>query len=408
MFGPATVSLLVVVLLLSLLTRQAPLLLLALALLLAAGLSKLWERYCLVGLEYRRRFSQRRVNFGEPVELEIEVVNRKILPLAWLEIEDEVPKALPIPRGHLLTSHKVGRAILANLIALRPYERVRRRYVLPCQTRGEHVFGPVRLKTGDLFGLVTRELDLDARESLIVYPRVVPLARLGLPARQPLGDLRTQSWLFEDPSRFVGAREHRPGDSLRRIHWGASARSGRLQVKVFEATTSHQLALFLDLNTTGPWWNLTYDADVLELGITTAASLARWAIEQGYPVGLATNGMHRGQLGRVAVDSGAGPNQLQQLLEALARLEPFATRPFARVVAEGARRLPFGATVVVVAAGLDAAVVAELLALRRRGHPVVTVLTMDRPIVGSLDGIVVRRVGPPESWRELPTLEVAR
>lgn len=406
MFGPATVSLLVVVLLLSLLTRQAPLLLLALSLLLAAGLSKLWERYCLVGLEYRRRFSKPRVNFGEPVELEIEVVNRKILPLAWLEIEDDVPKALPIPRAHLQTSHKVGRALLVNLLALRPYERVRRRYVLPCQTRGEHVFGPVRLKTGDLFGLVTRELDLDARESLVVYPRVVPLTRLGLPARQPLGDLRVQSWLFEDPSRFVGAREHRPGDSLRRIHWGASARSGRLQVKVFEATTSHQLALFLDLNTTGPWWNLTYDADVLELGITTAGSLARWAIEQGYPVGLATNGMHRGQIGRVAVDSGAGPNQLQLVLEALARLEPFATRPFAQIVADGARRLGYGSTVVVIAAGLDAPIVAELLGLRRRGHPVVTVLTGDRPISGSLDGIVVRRVGPPEAWRAVPTLEL--
>jgi uncharacterized protein (DUF58 family) len=308
----------------------------------------------------------------------------------------------------MLASHKVGRALLSSLVALRPFERVRRRYVLPGRARGEHVFGPVRLRTGDLFGLVSRELDLDETDRLIVYPRVVPLARLGLPARQPLGDLRTRSWLFEDPSRFVGAREHRPGDSLRRIHWGASARSGRLQVKVFEATTSHQLAFFLDLNTSGPWWSLTYDADLVELAITAVASAATWAIEQDYPVGLVTNGMHRGRLGRVAVAPGAGPNQLQLVLEALAGLEPFAARPFALVVAEAARRLPYGATVVVVAAGLDRAVVAELLGLRRRGHPVVVILTEDRTLSGSLDGIVVRRLGPPESWREAPALDLGR
>lgn len=408
MFGPATMTFLTFVLVLGLLTRQGPLFLLSLALLLAAGLSKVWERYCLVGLEYRRRFSRRRVSFGEPVELEIEIVNRKILPLAWLEIEDEAPKALPIPRGQLLPSHKAGRAILGNLIALRPFERVRRRYVLPCQTRGEHVFGPVRLRTGDLFGLVSRELDLPESQSLIVYPRVVPLAKLGLPARQPLGDLRSRSWLFEDPSRFIGARELRPGDSSRRIHWGASARSQRLQVKVFEATTSHQIALFLDLNTAGLWWSLNYDSDALELAICTTASIASWALEQDYQVGLMTNGMHRGHLGRVAVDSSGAPGQLSRVLEALARLEPFATRPFVQVIAAGARRLAYGSTVVVVAAGLDPSVAAELLALRRRGHPVVVVLTEGRRVSGGLGGIVVRRVGPAAAWRELPVIEFAR
>jgi uncharacterized protein (DUF58 family) len=83
----------------------------------------------------------------------------------------------------------------------------------------------VRLRTGDLFGLVSRELDLDLTSVLVVYPRVVPVTALGLPARQPIGERRTRSWLFEDPSRLVGVREHRPGDSLRRIHWAASART---------------------------------------------------------------------------------------------------------------------------------------------------------------------------------------
>ena len=68
---------------LSVATREAPLFLLTLALLVAAALSRLWERFALERIEYRRHFSRAQVAFGEQVELEIEVVNRKLLPLSW-------------------------------------------------------------------------------------------------------------------------------------------------------------------------------------------------------------------------------------------------------------------------------------------------------------------------------------
>ena len=70
MFGPATFTLLSLLLAVSVVTRYAPLFLLALILLLAAGLSKIWERYCLTGLEYRRHLSHRRAAFGETIVLE--------------------------------------------------------------------------------------------------------------------------------------------------------------------------------------------------------------------------------------------------------------------------------------------------------------------------------------------------
>ncbi len=407
MLGGGTLALLVVLLLVSVVARETALFLLALALLLADGLSRLWERYCLTRVGYRRHFSHRQVPFGEDVELEIEVVNRKLLPLAWLESEDEVPSELLPSRGHTYSSHKPKRLLLANLLAFRPYERVRRRYTLPCRVRGEHVFGPLRLRSGDLFGFVTREQDVDLIETVVVYPRVLPLADLGLPARQPLGDLRARSWLFENPTRIAGAREYRPGDGLRRIHWAATARTQQLQSKVYEATTSHKVGVFLDLATDGGrWWGQLYDPDVLELTIIAAASIASWAIEQGYQVGLYTNGMHRWSWGDVAVEPGGDPAQLERVLVALGRLQPFAVKRFEDVLAEEVRHLPFGSTLVVVAAELSPEVVDALRALRGRGHAVTVVLAGRQDVAGSLDGIPVRRVGPPEAWREGSALAV--
>ena len=407
MFGGGMLGVLLVLLVVSVIARESSLFLLTLALLVAAGLSRLWERYCLDRIEYRRHFSQPRAAYGESVELELEIVNRKPLPLSWLEVEDEIPTEFKPARGRVYPSHKPQRALLTNLLAFRPYELVRRRYTFPCLTRGEHVFGPVRLRSGDLFGFATREELRELTETFVVYPRVVPLEQLGLPARHPIGDLRTQSWLFEDVSRIAGARDYRPGDGLRRIHWPASVRAQRLQAKVYEATTSHNLAVFLNLATDDDyWWGLRYDPDVLELGILTAASLANWGLEQGYQVGLYTNGMHRWSWGSVAVEPGRDPSQLERILIALGRLQPLAVGRFDELLPREARRLPFGATVVVVTAALTAPIVQAMLALRARGHAVTAILTGRRPSSASFDGVVVRHVGPPEVWREVETLAV--
>jgi len=410
LFGAEAVLVLIALLAWSVLMREPSLFLLVLALLIAAAISRLWELACLTGVEYRRRFASLRVPFGDQIEMEIEVVNRKLLPLSWLEIEDEIPRELQPARGSIRPSHKPGRARLCSLLALRPYERIRRRYSIPCLARGEHLFGPVLLRSGDLFGFATREQLLELEDVLIVYPRIVPLAELGLPARYPLGELRTQSWLFEDTSRVAGAREYRPDDSLRRVHWPASARAQQLQSRVYDATTSHKLAIFLNVDTSeSPTWNHGYDPEVLELSITAAASIASWGIQQGYQTGIYTNGMHLNSgTGDVIVEPGRSTDHLEKILLALGRLQPVAGQRFEELLARESPRLPFGSTLVVVTAALLPAIRGEIQAIRARGHAVSVILTgraeaSDRP-----EGIAVRRVGPPEAWRQMTVLTTAK
>ena len=401
MFGVGLLTLLGVLLVFAALAGQTALFLFTLALLAAAALSRLWWRYCLSRVEYRRHLSGHRLRFGDELTFEVEVVNRKLLPLSWLEIEDEIPRELPPSRGRVFAATSLSRDVLASLSAYRPYERVRRRYTFPGRTRGEHIFGPVRLRSGDLFGFVTREERLDLTESVVVYPRLLSLPALGIPAREFSGDLRARSWLFEDPSRMAGARDYRPGDSLRRIHWPATARAQRLQSRIYEATTDRRIELALNLVTNESiWWSQVYDHDVLELTISTTATIADWALDAGYLVGLASNGMFRGSWESVEVQAARDPEQLERILYALGKLRPYAVRPFEEALDDLSRRLPFGTTLIVVTGTLDDRAAEAIRAAGGRGHGISIVYT-GRAAPGVVPpGYDIRRVGPPELWRE--------
>jgi uncharacterized protein (DUF58 family) len=381
------------VLIASLVLREAQLFVVALILLLVAAVSRVWERYCLVGLGYTRTLEQTRAFFGEEIPLTVEIRNDKPLPLAWLEIEDTVPdRRLTFTPAHTGPSHIPSRRLLGMLLSVRWYERVRRHYTVKCDARGWHPFGPATLRTGDVFGLATRELEIPGEDYLLVYPKIVPLESLGLPASNPFGDvpLRRQ-WLFEDPMRTVGVRDYRPGDSPRRLHWKATARAPgqALQVKLLEPTTTHRLHVLLNVSTSEHNWSWQgYDPEALEAAITTAASVANWATERGYLIGLAANAKLFHSSVAVRLPPSRDPRQLMHVLEALAKLVPMATMSSQALVELESHELAYGTTVVMVTAVASPEMLQQLRRLKRGGHqPAMLLITSSDQPLAALDGL---------------------
>jgi len=362
-------------------------------LLLVAGVSYVWQRYCLTNLSYHRSIGQQRAFFGEDVPLTVEIVNAKPLPLAWVEVEDTIPGGrLTLEPAHVSPSHIPGRRLLSMLLSVRWYERVRRHYTINCAARGVHIFGPATLRTGDVFGLNTQELNLTDENYLLVYPKVVSLERLGLPASSPFGDLPVRrQWLFEDPMRTVGVREYRPGDNPRRLHWKATARAPgqSLQVKVLEPTTSHRLQILLNVNTSDENWSWQgYDPQALEAAITTAASVANWATDHGFLVGLSANAKLFHSSAAVRIAPSRDPHQLMHIFEALALLVPMGSMPIESLVELESHDLAYGSTVVVVSSVSGEALIYQLQQLKRAGHtPVLLLITADEEPVAPLNGL---------------------
>ncbi len=392
----------------ALMMRQVPLLLVGLLLLLVWGITRLWERYCLTRIEYRRRLSQKRVFFGEEVELELEVANRKPLPLPWLEIDDEVPEGIGYGRGKISPSHLPSRLLLTNLFSLGWYHRIRRRYRLRCDQRGSFTFGPTRIRSGDLFGFSRQEMSIADLDHLTVYPRVLPVDAFGIPSKQPLGEIRMKRFIFEDPILSMGVREYHYGDSLRRIHWKTSARSGRLQTKVFEPTTSIDVGIFLDVRTVVPptWGTIS---QLQELGIIAAASIASQAMAAGHRVGFYVNQtrQHTGERIRLAPSQHA--EQMVRILEALAQIHSsIEIVPAARFVAAESRNLPWGSTILMIAAVPSEALLASLLSIKRAGRSVALVQVGGAEAPPSRGGLVTYRVADDVDWREMESLSLRK
>jgi len=256
----------------------------ALILLLIAVVSRVWERYCLVGLGYRRTLEQTRAFFGEEVPFTVEIRNEKPLPLHWLEVEDTLPdrnlKRRSSPRG---PSHIPGRQAAHHALscAVRASSPPLHRHV------GARDYTRLaQPRSGPATSLAWRRKNWRSRARTICWCiRDLPLERLGLPASTPFGDVPLRAAVaFRGSAAHGGVREYRPGDSSRRMHWKATARAAdqALQVKLFEPTTTHRLHVLLNVSTSGQNWSWQgYDPDALEAAITTAASVANWASDAG-------------------------------------------------------------------------------------------------------------------------------
>jgi uncharacterized protein (DUF58 family) len=422
---------------------QIPLVFVAGLLVLAlAVVPELWYRHALRRLVAYLELATERAEVGDTVQVSLVIENRKALMLPYLQVETQFPDALPL-MGHVLDMAPVSeRALLRNIYSLWAYQRVVRRYRVRALTRGVYTFGPMRLRVSDPFGLLEREHTHSATATLIVHPLIVPLERFGLPAHAPFGERPAPRRLLEDPLRVAGIRPYQPGDEQRRIHWKATARLGSLQSKILETSTRHTVLIFLDIRTFTQI-SKGYAPDLVELVISAAASVANWGLEQGYAVGLVSNGTllapeldiltgdgqlvaddentdTRERIARAVARAGVAHRlriapsprgeQLPRLLDGLARLLPYYGGPMQPLLAAEESSLPAGATIVYIGAEtlVDVPTIVALRRFKSMGRSVSLLLTTPDLAEGGagredlfLADLDVHRIGGGAEWRSL-------
>ncbi len=334
---------------------------------------------------------------GDKVTLTLTVRNTGTLPIPWVLLEDVLPRQAT-ERKPLRLAVKGKRLAIAML---RGGGELRMRYTLTCLQRGYYQLGPLVLESGDVFGLHRRFRVETQPHFLLVYPRVVALEGYELASRRPIGEVVLTHRLFEDPTRIAGVRPYEAGDPLSRVHWRATARTGALHSKVYEATTLAGATILLDFHKAG--YFKRGEPYRSELAVLASASLANAVYEMGQQTGLVTNARDAvdrirregwqidprtrkaarkvgamdetsERLEPVVVPTRRGVEQLQNIREQLARVELTDGMTFAELVLETAPRIPRDATVVAVLPDAPIETAMALGNLKRQGYAITAIL----------------------------------
>ena len=270
-------------------------------------ISHWWTRRSLRNLTVSRRLPAKAFA-GESISSDINFHNRSRLPIPWLRLNENIPIDLKAVE-HYSTIISVGGRSLTQ-----------RRFALHCHRRGYYEIGPLNLHTGDLFGFAESSWQETNPHFLTVYPKVHSLADLGLPSLLPFGDMRSPQRLFQDPTRMSGVRPYATGDSMRHIHWRASAHEDTLLVKKYQPSMALNSTVVLDLDRSGFPYREEYSGS--EWAIVLAASLASHVAEQRQEVGFISNGEDPHSGAEVlAVPARNGRGHLMGILEILARVQ---------------------------------------------------------------------------------------
>ncbi|MEM8931503.1 MAG: DUF58 domain-containing protein [Acidobacteriota bacterium] len=371
-------------------------------------------------LDVWRRLSASEVELGGTVDARIMLHNRKSLPAPWLLWRDRVEDGLDVEGAE------------GDFRTLGGDEKAHLSYRLHPLRRGLFRVGPLVVESSDPLGLVRRYRVDDAASFVTVLPRAVPMGQGWPLGHSPIHRTPRRRSLFEDPSRFRGIRPYRPGDGMRRIHWRATARSGELQVKIFEPSVLDGALLAVDMGRRSKDRRSRNDALAgvdprVELAVTAAASIGRYVLGGDQAVGLVSNGSDAAD--RYPIDwSGGSFRRLEDVVENTdSRRKLDAFRPVELEAAKGERHWQLLRTVLArLETARDAPTLPELLLTELPRLPrslVLMVITsrLDGDLVGCLGAL--RRSGfelavvwiapgdePPEASPEasVPVYRIAR
>jgi hypothetical protein len=188
--------------------------------------------------------------------------------------------------------------------------------------------------------------------------------------------------------------------------------------------------------------------ELLELAICATASVADWALDQGYAVGLHANSMmYMPEIGisistsqpssspdesgglssapaltqggeekeqrleavvadqlkrrRIHLPPASNEEQRIRIMETLARVQSYFGSSIEDLIQAERTRLPAGATVVVVTSTVSDPLLDSLSRVKQSGHAVTILYVGDAPLPATLAGVTVNHIGGEETWKEL-------
>ena len=225
-----------------------------------------------------RSFSPDVATAGREVDVHLQVEIRSPLPGAQGRWRDALPDGV--------TGDAVG-VFPETASGMRSGGGVHLAYTVVAQRRGIRPIGPVSVVTTDPFAFARRRHTIGQALPLTVAPAIVDLGPLADQPGEAGGSMHSTTDQLGQGTDNLIPRHYIPGDSMRRIHWRASAHRDELMVRQEEQETTPEAIVVLDRGAT------RWDPDAVrapgadpgfEIAVSACVSTAARLVHEGYLV----------------------------------------------------------------------------------------------------------------------------
>lgn len=218
------------------------------------------------------------VSVGRESTVRVRVGMRSALPTAPGRWDDTLSVGLTGRAGGVFPAIGSG---------LRSESTVELTYIVTGRRRGIHSLGPLTVTATDPFGIARRRFRLGGRTRVTVAPAIAEFETLPRAAGEAGGMLQTATAQLGEGADNLVARPYAPGDSMRRIHWRATAHRDTLMVRQEEQEASPRATVVLDRSALrwGTEALLAPGEDpAFETGVSAAVSAVMRLVREGYTV----------------------------------------------------------------------------------------------------------------------------
>ena len=146
---------------------------------------------------------------------------------------------------------RVGTDHDAALVAVGGWRSIDERFTLVADRRGEYPLVPARIASGFPFGFWESSRRLTVPRPVLVWPRTFPVGPVPIGAGDEAEVGASTSGRPGSFGDFAGVRPYRRGDSIRRVHWPQTARSGNLVVIDRHSESIPSIQIVLDIDPSG-------------------------------------------------------------------------------------------------------------------------------------------------------------
>jgi len=307
-----------------------------------------------IKLEASRHLSTERASPNADVLVTLTITNRGS-HLEEVLIEDVIPQNLELRLSHsrhLIRLPKNGTYTFSYTVT---------------GPRGGYGFETVKAKVNESLAVTSKEVQLEAKGQLFIFPPVTRLRHVAIRPR------RTRVYAGSIPARaggsgteFFGVRNYQPGDPPRSINWRASARDlDTLYSNEFQQERVADVGIVLDgrLGTNA----FAGEHSLFEYSVQAAAALADALLSQGNRVGLLVYASYLRW-----TFPGYGKMQRERILHSLAHATPGGSEVFSDFGHLPTRLFPPESQIVLVSP-LTEDDLMPLVQLRAQGYQVLVV-----------------------------------